>query len=770
MNMKLFQGAAVVALASVAAPSAWAEGNNLVTSDAGAGLETVVVSAEKRDTDLQKTPIAISVVSPKMMEDRHIASLIDLNDGAIPGLRVATFEARQSALTIGIRGIVPLDANQPAREQGVGVYIDGVYLGRQHGLNAALLDVERIEVLKGPQGTLFGRNTEGGALSIVTRAPTGDFGLRTAWGAGNFGSYNGEMHLNLPAVANVSAKIDAIIQHQNPTTKDPLPGSTGWNFYNRQGVRVGLHWEPASNVHADYSYDYARDENTPFYSQLLNYNPLHLPVGPVSGSLPSGSIRPLPSIVKVAGTERMSAADIGVPQQPSVDLTSGHMLRLSATPMESLELRSITSYRTVTTYQWDNSGGAHRIPAFAANGAFSRYSLADLWQHQFSQEFQAVGNLDRLDYVGGAYYFTEKAEDDAATPSTNTWNATGTGYTINDPTPTLIGFRSQDRASVAYSKSMAVYGQVTYTPPILGDITHLTVGGRWTHDDKKGLLYKVSNVATNLTFAEKTNRFNPMVTLAADVTPDINVYAKYSTGYRAGGASSRSLTYRSFGPEDVDSYEIGSKMQFLDMIRLNTAFYTMDRSGSQIDFSLVTPQPNGSTRNTLETINAPGTTKISGAELEGEVQITPNLNLSASYAYTFTKIPQTINPFNNQLQPVFIVFTPRNAMSAAIDYTIPMEWAAVRLHVDGNYADATQTFDQTPVTNDASFLMNARISLADIALPGHDSTSFGVALWVRNMWDNTFVYRRDPANRATLGDYGNFNAPRTFGIEMTVKL
>src|SRR5947209_14976740 len=100
-------------------------------------------------------------MAPEMIKDRHIQGLMDLADGGVPSLRVATFEARQSALTIGIRGIVPLDANQPAREQGVGIYLDGVYLGRQHGLNTGLFDLERIEVLKGPQGTLFGRNTEG---------------------------------------------------------------------------------------------------------------------------------------------------------------------------------------------------------------------------------------------------------------------------------------------------------------------------------------------------------------------------------------------------------------------------------------------------------------------------------------------------------------------------------------------------------------------------------------------------------------------------------
>ena len=120
-----------------------------------------MVTATKRETNLQDTPIAIAVMSDEDLKKRQVQSLLDLADGGIPSLRVATFESRQTALTVGMRGIVPGDANQPAREQGVGVYIDGVYLGRQHGLNAGFLDVQRIEVLKGPQGTLFGRNTEG---------------------------------------------------------------------------------------------------------------------------------------------------------------------------------------------------------------------------------------------------------------------------------------------------------------------------------------------------------------------------------------------------------------------------------------------------------------------------------------------------------------------------------------------------------------------------------------------------------------------------------
>ncbi len=738
-------------------------------AQADEGLGEIVVTATKRATNLQKTPISISVMSADALRDRQVKSLIDLGDGSIPGLRVATFEARQSALTIGIRGIVPLDANQPAREQGVGVYIDGVYLGRQHGLGAALLDIERVEVLKGPQGTLFGRNTEGGALSIVTRAPTGEFGLRATAGASNFGGYNGDFHLDLPMVANFALKLDGAIQHQGATTKNPLAGQTGFNSFDRRGLHGTLRWTPTDSLTADLAADVGYDANSPFYSQLLNYNPLGLKVGPASGPLPSGQIRPLPALVQVEGQDRMKVADIGVPQQPSVDKTWGTSLHLNWKVASGLELRSITAYREVSVEQWDNSGGAHRVPAFAANGAFSRYSLAGLWQHQFSQEFQLVGNADRLDYVAGAYYFTETASDDAATPSTNQWNADGTGFTIRDLTPTLRGFRSIDRASRAESKSYAAFGQATYTPAILDDALHLTVGGRFTHDDKKGVLSIVNNVATNFSFTEKNDRFNPLVTLAYDASDDVHVYAKYATGYRAGGASSRSLTYRSFGPEDVKSYEIGLKSELFDRrLRVNLAGFIMDRTGSQIDFNLVTVQPNGSTRNTLEAINAPGTTKIRGIELEATARLSEALTVTGSYAYTHTAVPPTLNPFNNVVQNVYIVFTPRNAASAAIDYTVPFKSATFKAHLDANYAEATQTFDQFEITNDASFIVNGRLSLTEIELAS-SRAQLTVALWARNLFDTAFVYRRDPSNRATLGDYGNFNAPRTFGVEAGIR-
>jgi len=768
----------------------------------GAQTGDIVVTATKRETSLQKTPIAINVIDSTMLRERHIQSLLDLGDGAVPSLRISTYDARQTALTIGIRGIVPLDANQPAREQGVGVYIDGVYLGRQHGLNAALFDVERIEVLKGPQGTLFGRNTEGGALSIVTKRPSGKFGFRGTAGVANFGGYNADAHLDLPEWHGLRFKVDGVIQHQNATVKNPLAGQTGWNYFDRQGLRAAVRWKPSPAFTADLSYDYGHDENSPFYGQLLNSNPNKCVAGPsrtqpacvLPGTAPTnftGTVKPLNPLVQVVGDGRMKIADIGVPQPPSLDETHGYTANLSYAPSATIELRSITAWRGVASNQYDNSFGAHRPPIVVAGCQgtacnFSRLSLADLYQKQFSQEFQAIGGVGRVDYAAGLYYFNERVSDDAATPNSMAFDPTLTNVIVLDPCRGSAGFGSQpgcrfiDRASHAYAKSYAIFGQATYN---MGAF-HLTVGGRNTWDRRNGDLYIVNNVATPFTYRQNTSRFDPLLVAAWEAAYGINLYAKYSTGYRSGGASSRSINYRSFGPETLKAYELGAKTEFFDRrVRLNVAGYVMDRARSQVDFISVSfDQTTGGSRNTTETINAPGITKIRGLEADLTITPLPDLSLTGSYAYTYTRVPAVRNPFTGVNQNVYIVYTPRNAASGAINYSVPLPGARLNLHLDGSYAQATQTFDQYRRKNEASFIVNARIALADIAMAG--GAGLTLSLWSRNLLNEAHVYRVDPSNglgglpsaggtsssiNNVLGDLGYFNAPRTFGAEAAIR-
>jgi iron complex outermembrane receptor protein len=198
----------------------------------------------------------------------------------------------------------------------------------------------------------------------------------------------------------------------------------------------------------------------------------------------------------------------------------------------------------------------------------------------------------------------------------------------------------------------------------------------------------------------------------------------------------------------------------------------MDRTGTQTDFDNVDINPLSPTFNlhTEETRNAPGKSKIKGIEAELTVHPAAGLTFGLSYAYTHVKVPPTANPFlNNVLYPVYVVYTPPHAASGSIDYEIPVGDMGARLkfHVDGNYSDAMYSFQSEPVKAESSFIVNGSIALADWRVSDMDSRAT-LSLWSRNLFNKSYIYRRSNANNGTLGDYANFNAPRTFGVELKI--
>jgi iron complex outermembrane receptor protein len=738
----LLAGSAILALSAFALPA-------LAEATAESVLDEVIVTAEKRETNLQKTPVAASVLGAEQLADRRIQSLADLST-AIPSLRIAPFFSRSSALTVGIRGIVPFDANQPSRDAGVGVYIDGVYLGRSQGLGAALYDIERIEVLKGPQGALFGRNSTGGAVSIVSRAPTGELGLRQTFGVRNYNGYSSETHLDLPEWNNISVKIDGVVSKRDGTTDNPMDGQSDFNLVDRSGIHVGVLWSPTDNFEARLDFDEAYDGTSPYYVQLLSKSPT------------SPALAPL---VKVQ-PDRADSGDIGVPQEDSVGRTQGWSLRLSWSPSDELEVRTISAYRRVKQSQYDNGIGAH-AGIFVPNAQFARYSLASLRQDQVSHEIQALGSLGELTYVVGAYYYHEEGDDDAWTPNTLQWNATGTAATR---LPSLLAgarWPFPDRASTARATSTAVFGQVTWIPTALEGRLRLTAGGRFTHDKKDGELTRVNGAVTAFTFDFEDDRFDPSVSALFDLTETTSVYAKWGTAYRAGGANSRSVSYRSFGPEEVATTEAGIKSEFWDRrARLNVAAFTTRYSDIQIDFSAV--NLNNSNRGTIETVNAPGEGRIEGLEVDLTVAPLTGLTLSANYAFTTSHLPQAANPFAaGRLQPVYIVYTPKNAFSASIDYTRPLGEMTLRAHLDANLADGYRGSSGENTFSDQSRVWNGRLALSDIRVT--ESVRMEASLWARNLFDDEYVFYRSAAASAAQGVFGMFNEPRTYGLDLTFR-
>ena len=709
-------------------------------------LDIVTVTAEKRQTDLQKTPISVSVIGDEAIADRHVISLGSLADGSIPSLRVAPYGTRSSALSIAIRGIGGLsDANQPARDAGVGVYVDGVFLGRSQGLGAALLDVEHIEVLKGPQGTLFGRNTEAGAISIVTKQPTGVFGLTATAGLSNYGGYESSVHLDTPRVGDFSFKFDGLVTSRDGTTKNP--GGKDFNSFDKRGGRFTTRWQPGDHFAATYAYDDSYDATTPYLAQLL---------------LPGTELSPLQ--VAGASKHRRKSSILGGQQRDSVGKTNGHLLLLDWTLSDDMQLKSISSYRELKQSQFDQAY-IDALTTFKPNGEFGRYSIAHLRQHQYSQELQLIGNTDTVNYVGGVFYYHEVAADSAQTPYTNVWNADGTGYTINSA-PLDLTTIPVDRASRARTDSLGVFGQATWTPRSMERL-HLTAGARWTKDDKSGALTTLNGQPSSQTFDGSWSRIDPMANVAFDVSASAMVYAKYGTGYKAGGANSRSFSYRAFAPEEVVAYELGYKSQFWsNRARFNLALFDSTIKAKQMDFTL--PILEGQKRNIADTTNASTDAKSRGAEIEFSIMPISNLTLEFDYAYTVATAVSAPNPFleGNPLVTVLPLYAPRNAGSVGINYLIPLSSSALKLHLDGNWSDGYYTTELEPSFSDSSFVVNARIALVDIPLNKTGATA-EISLWARNLLNEEHLLYKTAS--ALLGTQGVFNDPRTFGIDATVR-
>lgn len=712
-------------------------------------LDTVVVTAQKRETKLQKTPISITVIGGKDIANQHIQSLEDFMTGSIPSLRIAPFFSRSSALTVGIRGMVPFDANQPSRDATVGVYIDGVYLGRSQGLGAALLDVQRIEVLKGPQGTLFGRNTEGGAVSIVTKKPSGVLEARAAIGVGNYNKRSSELHLDLPKFADFSFKIDGVYQTRDGTVKNPLETAEDFNAIDRRGVHFGALFEPNDKFNMQYDIDSSYDGTTSNYMQLTAFNP--------------NAYFKLAPYIQVQ-ENRAKSALIGVPEEYSVGHNLGHMFHSNYKLSDNNELRYIGSWRRLSQTQFDNGAAAASFPVMTGV-KFSRYSLASTRQKQWSHEVQIVGSTSQLSYVAGLYYYHEEGGDDAWSPYTNQWLDNGNSYIVLQ-TPTASS-AFPDRASTAFATTQAVFGQMTYSPAAFNDNLHVTLGARYSHDKKNGVLFKVNGIDTNYKFDISSNHTDPLVTVAYDINDNLHTYAKWSTAYRAGGANSRSMIYRSFDAEKNTTSELGFKSEFLDNhARLNLALFYSQVKDMQVDFSATATYPV--TRTTTETINAPGTAKIKGAEIDFSYAPFKGLNFNAAYAYTSADMPQARNPFaNNALTIVNLVYTPENTGNISVDYEKPLNFAKLNAHIDVTYSDGYHALSSENSLTDAYTTVNARVALSEIRL--NKDTKMTVSLWSRNLTDEQHTFVSMMAYWPYLGKTGIYNEPRTYGIDFNVK-
>jgi len=653
---------------------------------AGTGIEEIVVTAQKRAQNVQDVPIAITAVSAEGIRNGGISSVADLSKLA-PNVQLdqsAPIFSSSQILTGFIRGIGQNDVSS-SLEPGVGVYLDGAILARSIGANVDLLDVERIEVLKGPQGTLFGRNTIGGAISIVTRDPAHEFGLRAEATIGSRNRIEARATVDVPLGETLLSQFSFSRRTQEGYQKIiAFPGDThvtdeyNLNIIPRNSedhrggtdslsLRGKLKWEASPDLTIKLTGDYSRaDEQAgavslvatdidplapaPTYAAVYNScinapGALFEPGGPLAflapicgprgGGIPGGA--PLPGLAGynfANATPRLPFGDqyitddidttYGNGANRSLVRTWGLTGQIDLRLSDALSLRSITAYREVKGDRANDIDGA---PMMIAT------TLSRLREKQFSQELQL--NVDawdgRIKSVVGLYYFWERNEN-----LENAYLSEGLGQFFGP-------YRNNNKSYAAY-----IHNNLQVT-----DGLSLTLGARYTKDKKVfeagqsdinlSLLKLGLFTADQLPDPSDPTRIYPLgvqhdsydnfsVRLGAEykVTRDIMIYGSYAEGFKSGGYTTRlsiptpgNIPPR-FDPETAKTFEIGTKTEFFDRrLQLNIAGFHTDYDNLQIIV----------VRGISPFIENAGKAKIDGFEIEAVARPIPEIRLNASVGY-----------------------------------------------------------------------------------------------------------------------------------------
>ena len=837
--------------------------------DADEGAEaqvdtTIIVTANKREQSLQETPIAITAVTSEAVELQGISETTDLVAIA-PNLSVNGGTTNATAAVVTIRGIPsPADEGQ-GFDSPIGIYLDGVYLARQSAASFEVADIERIEVLRGPQGTLFGRNTTGGAINYVTRRPDDEFGVTVKMGYGNYDAVNGRVILNTGDLGGVRASFGVLAKQRDGVVDNLLEPreSRDPGAYKTLGLRAAVEVDLSDTLLLTNIFDYTRTRGVPYANQLSavgdgTFRP-NVTIGGntfsqvqpanVGGYLANASIvQPeCPSIAASITTSRLD--EICLDRQGlSTDKIYGNMTRLEWETGDII-VRSTTAFRW-----WDNviegsdldglgtiqgslfsnatvfngfagtaaepflpfvfpAGTPAGVINFVANSPVPTtnqslfFATNDREQEQFSQEIEIIGGTgSSFEWVVGGFYFEENGSEFNEQEFAFILDTNQAVYSNFGP---LSGaFQASNPAQVravpvfstlGYSveaESFAIYGQGTYRPGGAEGPLGITVGLRYTWDEKS--VDRTQNGAVPFATAEdialnrqKATFSQPTWHLTLDyaVNDDVNTYAKYARGYRSGGFNVRQATQADnpatagvdesvpllpFGEEKIDSFEVGAKTQF-GPLRLNAAaFYNFYK-----DLQATVPVPiQGGGSFGTQVINA-GEIEYIGFELEGLVNLSDSLTLDGSVGYVDRKVKQfPAADIAGNLQNIASVVRPGNAPSTtangAITYSDTLGNSDMRLTARAGFAyTAGQTFFPNPLSApfldatsaDSRTLVNAQLRLDDISLG--DGLGLSVMLWGKNIFDEEYVSRG--IDFGQLG-YGSviFGPPATYGIDLEI--
>jgi len=703
--------AASVSSASAAVPEA--------AAPVKSALEEIVVTAQKREENLQDTPISIVAISAADLENRGINDINDLSS-EVPALQVVPHPNSSATARVFIRGIGNID-DQITQDPSVAVYLDGVYVARSQGLSAEVAEVERIEVLRGPQGSLYGRNATGGAINYITRAPElGALGLKQTLSLGNFDQFRSRTRLNVPVGETLAFDLGYLHSEKNGFTDNLGTGAAHFSDQRRDAYRAGLRWQPEDAIDVRYGYDRSEMRDSPsFLAQV--------PLYPLEADRPrAGS----PSVRDLHRNDVM---------------TEGHHLAMSWDISGGLTLKSISGYREL---------GSRTAQQYLTGvlGPFSLITNAfDEKQKQLTQEFQAIGTVmdSRLDYVFGAYYFDESADSFVVT--------------------TIVGLPRTDRTLTIDNSAYALYGMATYRSGFI-DGLYISPSVRWSRDERKATFQQTAIPAAGppavglTTPADRSfSNVSPGLVIGLNGWDDINVYAKYARGYKSGGynirASSPTRFAEGFDEETLDSFELGMKSSWLDdRVRLNVA-----ASLSKYKDIQVAAQTSSVNPGITDVLNV-GKATIKSIELDLTARPIRELTVGLGYAYLDARYDEIVDPITGNDIANFFVFleAPEHTLSTSVQYEFPVTpIGRLTSYADYYYRDDKHTGS----ANDKRFisrahgLLDARLTLSEIPF------GFGnwrISAYGKNLMDKEYYVQHFNA----FLPIAVFGEPRTYGVEI----
>lgn len=689
-------------------------------------LDAITVSARKREESLQEVPVAVTAFTADGLDKLNVEDIGDLG-AFVPNLTVYAARGSSSTLTAYIRAVGQSDPLWGV-DPGVGLYLDDVYVARPQGALLDVFDVERIEVLRGPQGSLYGKNTIGGAIKYVSSALEEDFYGRGSITIGNYSQLDTKASVNLPLGGGWATRL-AVASLSRDGYGENI--RTGQDVSDKEilAARATLGYLGSPDFSAKFSVDWMDDQSGVRGAKMLGPN--------TNVVIPVATVPALDSRYDVRNG------------MPNINDTS--MLGASATLSWNLGdawvLKSVTAYResdTETNIDFDT------LPNTIADvKAF--YS-----DDQLSQEFQL--NYDaggKVRGVAGLYWFTGSAG----------------GQVLNN----FYGLSFGDTQGVVDTDSVAVYGEFTWD---FAERWALTLGGRYTDEKKTADVYNIGYtdasftrpsgvVAADFEDSVSFQNFSPKVSLDFKVSEDILLYALASRGFKSGGFNIRAQATavpRSrlpFDDETVTTFEVGAKNAFLDdRLFVNLAYFNSDYKDIQL--SVFTAVPNSNPPVFFGDFTNAGKGSVDGIELEYQALLSPSFTLQGNFAWLDAEYDEFIT--NNVNVAANQKFTNAPDFSAAIT-------GLHTLQLDGGGSFTTRVSysyqsEVYPTTDLSEAIKQTGYGLVSAGLIWQTAGAWRFALEGANLADKE--YRTTGYNIPALGVLtGFYGAPRTYSLTAT---